>query len=240
MSESIKSSSTSFLARQIDAFLTASWLPSIFRCEIRTGKIQCPCGAVEIALNVPPSSYALVEQTNAICHCSDCTNFRRACPNGDAVKTENNGTFMINFYKSDLHVTKGRDKIQGVRLHVDSPLIRTYCGQCHTPLGADVPVAPICLVNERLLHCYSVVFLPSIVLAYNNQKDGVNKGFRPYARSVVVRRMNFGPVFLFKTITRAILGLLMGKSRGGMLENDYKRNFPVGLESLKKQFQGNK
>jgi hypothetical protein len=180
---------------------------------------------------VPPSSYALVEQTNAICHCKDCVGFYRACPNGSAIATQNKGTFMVNFYKSDLCLKTGRDKIRGVRLYEKSPMIRTFCGECGTPLGADVTVAPICLVNEALLS-YSVEFLPALVLGYKQAVPGT----KPYGRSVVVKQHNFGPIFLCKTIIRAILGLIFGKGKGGMLENLYDQDFPIGMDVLKKEF----
>lgn len=148
--------------------------------------------------------------------------------------TPNYGTFMVNFYKSDVTLQKGRDAIRGVRLYKGSPLVRTYCGKCGTPLGADVTVAPICLLNEALLSSYSVEFLPSLVLGYKQALPGT----RPYARTVVVKQQNFGPIFLFKSILRMLLGLLLGKGRGGMLENEYDQEFPIGLSSLKEQVNG--
>ncbi|KAL3902986.1 MAG: hypothetical protein SGARI_005582 [Bacillariaceae sp.] len=195
---------------------------------VRTGTLKCPCGAVEFDLHVPPSSYALVEQTNAICHCNDCVGFCYTLPNRSKVMTSNNGTFMINFYKSDVKLTKGRDAIQGVRLYKQSPMLRTYCGKCGTPLGADVTVAPICLLNEALIK-YSVEFLPALVLGFKQALPGT----KPYARTVVVKQQNFGPIFMCKTILRLLLGLLFGKGRGGFLENSYEQGFPVGLVTLK-------
>ncbi|KAG7371444.1 hypothetical protein IV203_020014 [Nitzschia inconspicua] len=218
------------LSKWIDSLLSSSLVPSRWRMTTRTGTILCDCGSIQYDLVVPPSSQ-LVEQTNAVCHCRDCVGFCLALPNGDSY-LQNNGSFMVNFYKSDLQLVKGRDMLSTVRLYPHSTIVRIYCGECHTPLGADlVGAAPICLVNETLIHeTYSVRFLPSIVLGY---KDALH-GTKPYARSVSVKWRNYGPLFLWKSICRVIWGWLVGKSRGGFLENDYNRDFPVGLDGLKK------
>jgi hypothetical protein len=215
------------LAQRIDSFFTSSWLPSIFAISTRTGTLQCQCGSIQYDLRVPSSSL-LIEQTNAICHCQDCVGFCHALSNSNTL--QNHGPFMVNFYKSDLVLKRGREQIRAVQLYPDSPLVRTYCGNCHTPLGADVTIAPICLVYEALIHdSYSVRFLPSIVLGY---KDAVAGKTKPYARSVTVKWKNYGPIFLLKSLGRMLLGWLLGKSHGGFLENDYGREYPIGLESL--------
>jgi hypothetical protein len=48
------------------------WLPS------RQGRAQCSCGAIQIDLHVPGSSYGLIDQSTGLCHCKDCVGFLKA------------------------------------------------------------------------------------------------------------------------------------------------------------------
>ena len=66
----------SFIASLLDSYVFGGGQSSRYQ---RHGKYQCYCGAIQIDLHVPPSSYMIVEQTTAICHCNDCTNFVKAC-----------------------------------------------------------------------------------------------------------------------------------------------------------------
>lgn len=212
------------LSLLVDRFLT-SVLPEAWSAP-RRGTLTCPCGAVQFDIYVPPSSHAIVEQTNAVCHCNHCVGFARACPNGGAVINDNNGTHLVNFYKSDLTLVRGRDAIRAVRLFDGSPMVRTYCGKCGTPLGADLRDVPITLLYEPLLR-YSVVFLPTVVLAFREAEAGT----RRYVRTVAVRSRNYGPVFLWRVIQRILLGLALGKKGEGMLDNNFD-GVPIGLETI--------
>lgn len=233
------SSSTSRLADWVDTFFTSSstLLPQSWRSSPRMGTIQCPCGSIQYDIYAPPSSFAIVEQTTAICHCCDCVGFARACPNGSYVLTDNHGAHMVNFYKSDLTLVKGHDKVRSVQLYDGSPLVRAYCGVCGTPLGGDFTLGPICLVYERLIHnTYPIIFQPMIILGFRDAIVGMTK---PYVRSMVVRDRNYGFFFLINVIRRILMGIIFGKgNKGGMFgHNDNINcrgydNVPIGLDKI--------
>ena len=236
MSLSLSSSSsnnTNRFCRWVDTILQ-EWP---FSYETRHGTIECPCGRVKYNVSSPPSSFAFVEQTTAICHCTDCVGFVSECPNSQYVLTKNHGTHMIQFYSCDIQYCgspmrddsgpniskKGGDEeddkttdattssssIGAIKLRENTPLVRVYCRICGTPIGAQIPSAGICLVYDQVLTNYSVCFLPSIVLGFKERLIPVTK---PYSTtSVTVRQSNFGFIFLCRVISRVILGLLLGK-----------------------------
>ena len=204
----------------------ASLLDKLF--ITRKGTFACPCGAVQLELTVPASSYCLVEQTNAICHCQDCIQFVKTCPNGNVV-LENNATHMVQFYKSNVQVVKGRDKICGIQLYEKSALIRCYCGECGTPLGADISLGPIMLLYSKFIQGSTMpIYLPNLVLNYASAGEST----RPYDNQTTVRKGLFAPLFVIRVFTRALLGFLFGKGQGGFLDNKYE-NIPVGLNAIK-------
>jgi len=165
-----------------------------------------------------------VEQTNALCHCKDCVGFAHACPGGDYV-IDNHATHLVNYYKSDIKVVKGQDKIRRVRLYENTVLVRTYCSECGTPLGADVISGPITLLYQKLLTS-GPVFVPTIVLARKHAPHDA----RPYC-GIPVARENFSVWFLIKVVSRVLLGFLLGKHSGGLCGPDYD-GVPVGLDKI--------
>ena len=206
----------SFLASALDSLFPAC----------REGTLSCPCGAVQCELRVPFSSYGLIDQTNALCQCNDCLAFCQACPNGQAV-IHNHATHMVNFYKSDVTITKGHDQIRAVKLRDDTPLIRLYCAACGTPLGAQVVHAPVVLLYHDLL-TQGPIYLPTLVLG----RKWAPPAARPYA-TAVHRYYNFGFFFLLKVVGRVLLGFLWGNKDGpGLLEASAYDTVPVGLGSI--------
>ena len=194
----------------------------------RRGTFACPCGAVKLTLQVPGSSYGVVEQTNAICHCHDCVGFVQACPNGIVV-LQNNSTHMVQFYKSDVHVIKGERNIGYCKVKDETPLIRCYCKECGTPMGADITFGPVVLLYSNLIHGARMpLYLPNLVLNYASAPP---ESTRPYDRRVTVRKGLFCPIFLVRTITRVLLGFLMGKGNGGFLQNNYD-SVPLGFNTI--------
>lgn len=192
----------------------------------RRGKLCCQCGAVQLQLTVPASSYMLLEQTTALCHCSDCLGFCRRLKNGDAVLTENHASQLVQFYKSDITVAKGEQHIESVKLHSDNtPMARCFCRLCETPLGADIVVAPVTLLYHGLLGDYNI-FLPTLVLNFASAPSSV----RPYSRHTTVRRGLAAPWFFFRVVARVILGFIFQKGSGGLLENQYDA-IPVGMKT---------
>ena len=105
--------------------------------------------------------------------------------------------------------TNSSSSIGAIKLRENTPLVRVYCKDCGTPIGAQIPSAGICLVYDQVLTKYSVCFLPSIVLGFKERLVSVTK---PYSTtSITVRQSNFGFIFLCRVISRVILGLLLGK-----------------------------
>jgi len=205
----------------------ASCLDKLF--GTRKGTFSCPCGAVQLQLRVPGSSYCLVEQTNAICHCHDCMNFAKACPNGQVVIT-NHSTHMVQFYKSDVTVAKGRDKIRAVKLTEKAPLLRCYCSECGTPLGADISIGPVMLLYSKFIQGTPSMplYLPQLVVNFASAPEETT---RPYDKHTTVRKGLLAPLFFFRVIGRVILGFLLNKLQGGFLENQYE-DVPVGLDAI--------
>ena len=223
----------------------------------RHGKYQCYCGTIQINLNVPPSSYMIVEQTTAICHCNDCTNFVKACGTNGYKLLENNATQLVQFYKSDVKVIKGQKDIGYVRLHSSSksPMIRCYCKKCGTPLGADIDSTPLLLLYANLIindkDGNMPIYLPHLVLNYGSSKtksssDGST--VRPYDRETIVRQGIFAPYFILRAIARLILGLIMNKGSTstneesddggcgllvGGLASSTKDKIPIGIDKIK-------
>jgi hypothetical protein len=99
--------------------------------------------------------------------------------------------------------------IGAVKIREGTPLLRIYCKECGTPIGAQVPAVGVCLVYEQVLKQYPICFLPSLVLGYKDRLLGKTK---PYSSSsVTVRQSTFGFIFLCRVIGRVILGLILGK-----------------------------
>lgn len=194
----------------------------------RRGTFACPCGSVQLELRVPASSYCVVEQTNAICHCHDCIDFCRACPEGNVV-INNNSTHMIQFYKSDVRFIRGQDAISSVKLTEKTPLVRCYCGECGTPLGADFSMGPIVLLYSKFISGNNMpLYLPNLVLNYASAPAETT---RPYDTHTTVRQGLMAPMFLIRVLSRMLLGFLFGKGKGGLLQNTYD-SVPVGLEMI--------
>ena len=212
--------------------LLGSILDSLFATP-RRGSVSCRCGTVQLELVVPGSSYGFVEQTTALCHCRDCVGFCQRCGSLDGgeappMLTENKASDMVQFYKSDVTVVAGRDRLGAVRLHKGSHMIRCYCQNCGTPLGAEIIApAPVLLLYRDMLWDYDIVFLPKLVL---NMASALPRS-RSYDRCTTVRQGLFAPVFLLRVLARVVLGLLFGKGQGGLLEGEYA-NIPVGLDKV--------
>jgi hypothetical protein len=145
---------------------------------------------------------------------------------------ENNGTHAVNFYKSDINIVKGRDKIRAVKVYEASVLIRTYCSDCGTPLGMDVAPAPFSLIYQKLIKS-GPIYLPSLVLGLKYALPGT----REYSRQTPAHQGVIGPWFLIKTIARALIGLLFEKNHGGLLELSYEK-VPIGLEKIEASSAG--
>lgn len=198
----------------------------------RNGTFACPCGAIRLKLQVPGSSYGLVEQTNAICHCHDCIDFVQSCPNG-RILLQNNSTHMVQFYKSDVTVVEGKNKIQAIRLRDGAPLIRCYCQECGTPLGAEFSKGPIMLLYSKFILGENMpLYLPNLVLNY---ASAPRKTTRAYDSHTTVRKGMLAPVFILRVIGRVFIGFLFRKGKGGILDanGDYD-SVPVGLDAIGK------
>lgn len=206
------------------------WLPA------RKGRAQCACGAVQIDVNVPGSSYGLVDQTTGFCHCKDCVGFLKALGTQGEAFLCNNASQLVIFYPSDLTVVQGSDKIAAIRLRPDTPPLRFYCRECKTPLGMQAPSPfPVSSLYPQLLtssdedgHRLPVI-LPSLVLNY----DSALPGSRPYGGCAVVKRGMLAPWLILRTIGRILLGFAFGKAKNGILPvNVDPKTVPVGLETI--------
>ena len=189
----------------------------------------------------------IIEQTTAICHCNDCTNFVKACGKNGHKLLENNATQLVQFYKSDIKVIKGQKDIGYVRLHSSSksPMIRCYCKKCGTPLGADIDSTPLLLLYANLIinddkDGSMPIYLPHLVLNYGS---AASETVRPYDRETVVRNGIFAPYFILRAIARLILGLIMNKGTTtsdedcglllGSLASSTKDKIPIGIDKIK-------
>lgn len=214
----------------------ASLLGSLyFNTATRRGTFACPCGAVQLELIVPKSSYGIVEQTSVLCHCHDCVNFCKACQNSTLLLA-NNATQMVQFYKSDVTVVKGHDKIGRVKLREESFLIRCFCQECGTALGAETMSGPIVLLYSQFISGKEMpVYLPNVVLNFASASTNT----RPYDKRTTVRQGMVAPLFLVRVLTRVLLGVLFHKNTGGLLlqDNDDTSIIPVGLESIPQKSQ---
>jgi hypothetical protein len=235
------------------ASLLDRWLP------VRVGKCRGACGAVEFQVRVPGSSYGLVEQRTAICHCRDCVGFMKACGPSEEMLLSNNGAQMVGFYKSDIQLAEGsRQHVGAVKLTPGTFNIRCYCRRCGTPLGcqATSPV-PVVGIYRQLLESDRggeqegsgagataplPVFLPSLVLYFARALPGT----RPYGGCAVVRDGFAAPLFiLVGVLGRVAAGLAFGKGGaasaggvGGLLPPSLQdeKSIAVGIESI--QFDG--
>lgn len=213
----------------------ASILDSLLATTTRSGTYECPCGAVKCRIQLQASSYALIDQTTAFCHCDDCVGFCRACPNGDFV-IENYASQLVNFYKSDIVVVQGQDKVGAVKLKENTPVVRLYCKECGTPLGAEITVAPIILLYQKLI-TKGPIYLPTLVLG----RKWAPPEARNYAGNAIVKYHNYGFIFLLKVMGRVFLGMLFGKNGPAMLHNaDSYKSVPVGIHTIKETMEANK
>jgi hypothetical protein len=117
--------------------------------------------------------------------------------------------------------------IAAVKLHTDTVMIRCHCKVCGTPLGADIGPGPVVLLYSKLLTDYDTVFLPSLVLNMASALPGT----RAYDRNTIVRQGLGAPWFIFRVVSRMLLGFIMGKGVGGLLNGDYA-NVPVGMDKI--------
>jgi hypothetical protein len=204
------------------------WLPS------RRARAKCACGAVQIDVHVPGSSYGLVDQTTGFCHCKDCVGFLKALGSQGEAFLCNNASQLVIFYPSDLTVVQGSDKIAAMRLRSDTHPLRFYCRECKTPLGMQAPSpVPVSSLYPQLLKSSEEdpfpVILPELVLNHASALPGT----RPYAGCAVVKRGMLAPGLILRTIGRVLLGFAFGKSKNGILPaNVDATSVPVGLESI--------
>ena len=213
----------------------ASFLDSLFP-QARQGTYGCSCGAVRVELCTPFSSYGLVEQTTALCHCRDCVGFVKilGMAGGDNAitidleKHKNCATQLVQFYKSDLKVVRGRGHIGSMKIREDTVLVRCYCRQCMTPLGAEVIGCPVILLYADLIRGENYpIFLPRLVLNFGS----AGRGSRPYDRNTVVRQGLGAPWFYCRVVARILLGFLFGKDGPAILNGNYE-SAPLGIESI--------
>lgn len=102
----------------------------------------------------------------------------------------NNATNMVQFYKSDVNIIQGRDKVGSVKLRENSFLIRCYCQECGTALGAETSL--IVLLYSQLISGGNMpVYLPNVVLNFASAIPGT----RPYDKRTTVRQGMLAPCF---------------------------------------------
>jgi hypothetical protein len=137
---------------------------------------------------------------------------------------------LVHFYKSDITVVKGQEKIQAIKLSDSSPNIRLYCGDCGTPLGSEMTAAPLNLLNQKLI-TKGPIFLPKWVLG---RKFAPPETTRPYAGVGVVTLEGVFGFWILKVLGRAFLGFLLGKTHGGMVTGgpESYSSIPVGIDKI--------
>jgi hypothetical protein len=141
---------------------------------------------------------------------------------------DNHATHLVNFYKSDVTVIKGQDKIQGVKLNDKTVAVRLYCKECGTPLGAEVTAGPIVLLYQKLI-TKGPLYLPKLVLG----RKWAPPEARPYAGDAVVKQGIVGFQFFLKVMGRVFLGFVFGKNGPCMLhDRDCYKSIPVGWHTI--------
>ncbi|MCB1336962.1 MAG: hypothetical protein KDK10_05740 [Maritimibacter sp.] len=112
-----------------------------------TRTATCACGAVEIALDGPPIA-------TLSCCCDDCQAAAarlEALPGAPAFREDCGGTPATLYPRRALKVTRGRDKLDPVRLRDGSPTRRMVATCCNAFLYADFDRGPfwVDVVNAR-------------------------------------------------------------------------------------------
>lgn len=92
--------------------------------------VRCRCGEVEIELAGSP---ILV----AACHCDDCqagAALIAALPDATPILDKYAGTPSVLYRKDRVHVRRGGERLQRLKLRPDSPTNRVVASCCNTPL----------------------------------------------------------------------------------------------------------
>lgn len=95
-----------------------------------TVPLKCRCGAVKgTATNITPAS-----GNRVVCCCADCQAFASYLGNESQTLDEFGGTDIFQTTQSQLRLSQGQDKLQGMRLSKKG-LLRWYTSCCNTPVG---------------------------------------------------------------------------------------------------------
>ena len=113
----------SFLASILDQYCHSTiGTTASNTASIRHGTGQCDCGTVKYRLEVPYSSYAIVDDISTICHCQDCAQIPSMSTGGKKLLVESktgsggggrsgSGVHLLPFYPSDVQLLQGHDSI---------------------------------------------------------------------------------------------------------------------------------
>lgn len=95
-----------------------------------TVPLKCRCGAVQgTATNITPAS-----GNRVVCCCADCQAFASYLGSETQILDEFGGTDIFQTTQSQLRISQGQDKLQGMRLS-EKGLLRWYTSCCNTPVG---------------------------------------------------------------------------------------------------------
>ena len=98
-----------------------------------TVPLKCQCGAVQgTATNITPTS-----GNRVVCCCSDCQAFASYLGGESRILDEFGGTDIFQTTQSQLRISKGQDKLQGMRLS-EKGMLRWYTSCCKTPVGNTI------------------------------------------------------------------------------------------------------
>ena len=141
-------------------------------------KLRCKCGKVEGDLVVPPSS-RYSKQINIHCCCNGCVGFakhvqaKRDDKSSEVVGSAFTSVHMVQFYKSDLTITKGLDLIVPCQMREGSYTYRYYSSCCKTPLFFQ-PVSqflPVVAIYRNLLEPNNVYGKSNLVVFASSLPD---------------------------------------------------------------------
>ena len=141
-------------------------------------KLRCKCGKVEGDLVVHPSS-RYSKQTNLYCCCHDCVGFakhvqaKRDDKSSEVIESAFTSVHMVQFYKSDLNITKGLDLMVPCQTKKGSFIYRYYSSCCNTPLLLQ-PVSqffPYVVIYSQLLEPSDVYGKSNLVVFASRLPD---------------------------------------------------------------------
>lgn len=185
--------------------------------------LKCRCGAVKgTATNITPAS-----GNRVVCCCADCQAFVAYLGDDAQTLDEFGGTDIFQITQSQVQISEGQDKLQGMRLSKKG-LLRWYTSCCNTPVGNTMSAS---MPFVGVIH--SFIDLP--------ERDSVLGPVRAYIQTQTAKGSPSYPThhkkfplgFTLRIIRMMLLWKLRGLHRPSVFfdENGRLNTKPIVLES---------